>query len=70
MSGVDIRTTQELLGHGDISMTMRYSHLSPDHKRAAMEAMESHFPAKSTANFHNTPSGSDWGPNEKVAAIQ
>jgi site-specific recombinase XerD len=31
MGGVDIRTVQELLGHKDISMTMRYSHLAPDH---------------------------------------
>ena len=30
MGGVDIRTVQELLGHKDIRMTMRYSHLAPD----------------------------------------
>jgi len=32
MAGVDLRTVQELAGHKDISMTMRYAHLSPDHK--------------------------------------
>ena len=52
---MDIRTTQELMGHADINMTMRYAHLSPDHKRGAMEAMESQFSGKSAANFHNTP---------------
>jgi len=31
MSGVDIRTVQELMGHKDIKMTMRYSHLSKAH---------------------------------------
>jgi integrase len=31
MSGADIRTVQQLLGHKDIKMTMRYSHLSPSH---------------------------------------
>jgi integrase len=36
MSGVDIRTVQELLGHRDIRMTMRYSHLAPDHMRKAV----------------------------------
>jgi hypothetical protein len=46
---------QELMGHKTIAMTLRYSHLSPDHKRAAMEALERRFPAKSPANFHNTP---------------
>ena len=39
MSGVDLKTVRELLGHKSIEMTMRYSHLSPDHKRAAVERM-------------------------------
>ncbi len=69
MSGVDIRTVQELLGHADINMTMRYAHLSPDHKRGAMEAMERQFSGKSPANFHNTPSESSSGKIEKVVSI-
>jgi len=36
MRGVDLRTVQELLGHKSILMTMRYAHLSPDHKAAAV----------------------------------
>lgn len=36
MAGVDIRTVQELAGHKCISMTVRYSHLSPDHKLSAV----------------------------------
>jgi integrase len=55
MAGVDIRTVQELMGHKTIAMTLRYSHLSPDHKRKAMEALESKFSGKSPINFHNTP---------------
>ena len=39
MSGVDLKTVQELLGHRTIEMTLRYSHLSPDHKRAAMDVL-------------------------------
>ncbi len=31
MAGVDLRTVQVLMGHKDISMTLRYSHLSPQH---------------------------------------
>jgi integrase len=39
MQGVDIRTTQELLGHADIRMTLRYSHLSPSHLLDAVEKL-------------------------------
>lgn len=40
MGGVDIRTVQELLGHKDIRMTMRYSHLAPDHMKNAVRILE------------------------------
>ncbi len=39
MSGVDLRTTQELLGHKDLRMTIRYAYLSPDHKRKAVDTL-------------------------------
>jgi len=37
MAGVGSEILQEILGHRDYRMTRRYIHLSPDHKRAAME---------------------------------
>jgi hypothetical protein len=55
MAGVDIRTVQELMGHKTIAMALRYSHLSPDHTRRAIEALERRFSEKSPANFHNSP---------------
>jgi integrase len=55
MAGVDIRTVQELMGHKTIAMTLRYAHLSPDHKQKAMDALERKFPTKSPINFHNIP---------------
>jgi integrase len=55
MAGVDLRTVQELMGHKTIAMTLRYAHLSPDHKRAAIETLESRFSAKIPANIPNTP---------------
>ena len=39
MAGVDIRTVQELAGHKDIKMTMRYAHLAPAHKLAAVDRL-------------------------------
>jgi site-specific recombinase XerD len=39
MAGVDIRTVQELLGHKSIVMTMKYAHLSADHRKAAVAKM-------------------------------
>jgi integrase len=40
MAGVDIVTVKELLGHKDISMTMRYSHPTPQHKKEAVEKLK------------------------------
>src|SRR5207302_3181352 len=39
MAGVDLRTVQELMGHKTIQMTMRYAHLAPAHKLAAVEKL-------------------------------
>jgi integrase len=37
MKGCDLRTVQQLLGHKDIKMTMRYSHLSKEHLSNVVE---------------------------------
>ncbi len=39
MAGVDLRTIQELLGHKSFEMTLRYAHLSPEHKKAALDTL-------------------------------
>ena len=39
MSSVDINTVRELLGHKDIRMTLRYSHLAPSHKQRAVDIL-------------------------------
>jgi len=40
MQGVDLRTVQQIMGHKDIKMTMRYSHLSPDYVQKAVEKLD------------------------------
>ncbi len=37
MAGVALNSIQELLGHSDLRMTIRYSHLSPSHPREAVD---------------------------------
>jgi integrase len=39
MAGVNLNTVRELLGHKSIAMTLRYAHLAPEHKAAAVETL-------------------------------
>jgi site-specific recombinase XerD len=47
MKGVDLRTVQELMGHKTQAMTLRYSHLSPEHQLDAVQRLNR--PASATA---------------------
>ena len=38
--GRTLKEVQEALGHQTITMTMRYSHLAPDHLRAAVAVLD------------------------------
>jgi hypothetical protein len=40
MAGVDLPTLRELMGHSDISTTMRYVHPTPEHKQKAVRKLE------------------------------
>lgn len=39
MCGVDARTVQKWMGHKNITTTLRYSHVAPDHEQAAIQRL-------------------------------
>lgn len=40
MAGVDLATLKELMGHSNISITMRYVHPTPEHKQEAVRKLD------------------------------
>jgi integrase len=57
MAGVDLATLKELMGHSHISITMRYVHPTPQHKREAVEKLE-RFNVEQRFAAHEERSGS------------
>ncbi len=54
MAGIDLTTVKELLGHKSLTMTLRYAHLAPSHKRNAVNELERILTGKSTSQLlHN-----------------
>jgi hypothetical protein len=54
MAGASIKEIQEAAGHKTITMSARYSHLSPEHKQSVVERIaETGQPRTGTAQ-HNT----------------
>jgi site-specific recombinase XerC len=43
IGGVNLRTVQTLLGHKDLRVTMRYSHLSPEHLKETIHNLDKAF---------------------------
>ena len=40
MAGIDLATLKKLMGHSHISVTMKYVHCTPEHKREAVDKLE------------------------------
>jgi len=51
MAGVDLATLKELMGHSNISTTMRYVHPAPEHKREAVQKLQSYNAVQVIASY-------------------
>lgn len=71
MAGVDLRTVAELMGHERIQ-TMRYAHLAPQHKLAAVEklaAFNSPIKSQGPAILHSVAVENELAPELTPAKI-
>lgn len=57
MAGVDLTTVSRLIGHKSLVMTLRYSHLAPDHLSNAVNMLNSTMGATSTKSAQETQKG-------------
>jgi integrase len=55
MSGADLRTVAEALRDTTLGMVMRYSHLAPDYRLAAVKRMEAFFPNRTDTTIAPLP---------------
>jgi integrase len=59
MAGIDIITVKELMGHKDLKMTLRYSHLSPTFKAKAVNVLDQRFKKEASLSLNPHPKETD-----------
>ncbi|MBK9035466.1 MAG: tyrosine-type recombinase/integrase [Myxococcales bacterium] len=55
MRGVSTKTIQELLGHANLKMTMRYAHLMPEVRRDAVLLLDQRAPVRAAGARARSP---------------
>ncbi len=68
MAGVDLTTVSRLLGHKDIKMTLRYSHLAPAHMKNAVNVLDTAMNEK-TSTAQVTAQVADFGNLQKRKSL-
>jgi len=70
MRGASMKEIQELMGHKTMNMTMRYAHLSQEHKKKAVNLLNglTAFPAKKSMSQNVTSSDLIENPSQQAAA--
>jgi len=69
MAGVDLRTVAELMGHKTIQMTMRYAHLAPAHRLAAVERIVSQPAVLAEPSATRSATDPEEGNSESAAVV-
>ena len=59
MSGADLVTVKELMGHSDIKMTMRYAHLSKEFAKEEIKLLDGLTSGKKKEDGHEMVTSSD-----------
>ena len=70
MGGVPLEAVQELMGHATIEMTLRYSHLSPEVGRGAVQLLDSAWQCHGNGHPPRRPSGRKKGRLVEAAGIE
>jgi integrase len=69
MRGGSLKALQEMLGHSNIKTTMRYAHLSQEHKKEAVKLLDGLTTSNSMSHFVTNSEKLSLPQNSQLAAV-